>query len=297
MLNWAILITAHDDPEHLRRFIDVMADDHVWFYIHVDLKSDVDRFTNLQTIPRVCLIESRVNVNWGGWSQVQATLNLIEAARKSPHEFKYYTFASGNHFPIQKPEKIWSHYIASGSEYINLVSVPNIALQKNMSRFKTFNVDGAYRPQSFAARLKSPIYRLIARLPIRNIEKYLNGWTLYAGSNWWTLSNDAISCVVETIKTKPELVEFFRYVKCPDESFFQTILGNSGFLASCARADVYTDWSDPKEAPAQIRMSHLPLILADDFTLADGYGAGPAHFARKFSTRNIDVVRSLQDVL
>jgi Core-2/I-Branching enzyme len=295
MQNWAILITVHDDPEQLRRFVDVMSLDNVWFYVHVDLKSDIGQFSDLRQMDRVIFIDKRVRVSWGGWSQVQATLNLIDAARASMNEFKYFTFASGNHYPLKSPQEIWDYYLSNGKEYLNIVSVPNITLQKRMDRFNTFNIDGAHRTKGFVSSVKGLIYRLLAKIPLRNVRKGLKGWKPYAGSNWWTLSGEAIADMADVIGKKKHLVNFFKYVRCPDESFFQTLLGNSRFLSSCVRADVYTDWSNPLEAPALIRMDHIPLITNKSFVISDGYGEGPAHFARKFSSKNAEVLNAVKD--
>jgi Core-2/I-Branching enzyme len=133
----------------------------------------------------------------------------------------------------------------------------------------------------------------MGRIPLRNPQRHLGDFDLYAGSQWWTLSAEAIGHILSTIKERPDLARFFRYVRIPDESFFQTILGNSVFLGQCARGNVYTDWSNPKDAPCFIRASHLPQVLAPSFRLADDYGSGPALYARKFGSRNRDVISEI----
>lgn len=290
MTSHAFLLQVHEDPVHLRRLVESLATPDVHFFVHVDKKSNLALFSTLAEMECVTFLEDRVDVKWGGWSQVEATLKLIRAALNSHHDFEYFTLLSGTHFPLRPVKKILEYYNISKNEYINIVEVPNRELNKDMRRFYAYYLEGAHRPKGRFQFMKSLAYRAISHLPLRSPGKSIPGWRLYAGSNWWTLSLQAIEHIMATIDRTPALVDFFRFVRCSDESFFQTILGNSLFINNCARADVFTDWSDPKEAPCHLRPEHLDIILKEGFLLKDGYGVGPANFARKLSSRNKYVV-------
>ena len=161
------------------------------------------------------------------------------------------------------------------------VPVPNRELNKGMDRFRYFYFEGAHRSTGIKSVLLRVAYYAAKALPVRRPQSALKGLRLYAGSSWWTLSGPAVRYIEQTISKDRRIVEFFRYAKMPDESFFQTILGNSDFLPQCYRADVYTDWSDPKDAPCYIREDHLVTILNNEFQLADGLWRRPCLLCQK----------------
>jgi hypothetical protein len=66
------IIQAHKNPEQLRRLIDVLHDDSSTFYIHIDLKSNIEHFIKLINRERVVFIKERVNCIYADYSQVLA---------------------------------------------------------------------------------------------------------------------------------------------------------------------------------------------------------------------------------
>jgi hypothetical protein len=292
----AYLILVHEDPVHLRRLIDAMDHPSVRFFIHVDAKVDAGPFSRLVVKPNVEFVDDRVKVYWGGWSTVQATLNLITAARSSGGWFSHYTLMSGSHFPLKRSATIREFVDSQDAELLNIVSVPNLGVEKPIERFTRYHLEGSNRRHGLRGILRRIAKEAINLLPFRRraAELMLSAWRPYAGSNWWTLSAAAIDHVVEVVKERRELVGFFEHVEIPDESFFHTILGNSQFLGKIHRADVFTDWSNPKDAPCYLRMEHLERILGLGFLMHDEYGLGSANYARKLGSRNRDVTDAIE---
>lgn len=61
----AYIIGAHSDPNNLRRLVLSLGRQD--FYIHVDLKSDIEPFQKgLENVKNVHFIKNRVKVYWGG---------------------------------------------------------------------------------------------------------------------------------------------------------------------------------------------------------------------------------------
>jgi len=69
----------------------------------------------------------------------------------------------------------------------------------------------------------------------------------YGGSTWWALSREACELVTAFVARERDFVRFFHHVICPDESFFQTIVGNSELRSQIRRNVTYVDW------PAAVR--------------------------------------------
>jgi hypothetical protein len=94
------LILAHKSPKQLERQIRALNDEQSVFYIHIDLKSDLNLFQTIEKIDNVYLIKERVDCIWGDFSIIIATLNLIENAIKN-HKDGFCILMSGNDYPIK----------------------------------------------------------------------------------------------------------------------------------------------------------------------------------------------------
>ncbi|WP_435134195.1 beta-1,6-N-acetylglucosaminyltransferase [Formosa sp. A9] len=100
IVNKTYLILAHKNPEQLKRLIDRLDDSCSKFLIHIDLKSDITPFVDLIKTANVQFIVNRVNCVWGDYSQVAATLNLIEIALQTSSE-GHVILLSGQDYPIK----------------------------------------------------------------------------------------------------------------------------------------------------------------------------------------------------
>ena len=78
----AYIILCHTDPEHIRRLTKKITggtDDEA--FIHVDGKCDAAPFEQtLKDVPQAHFLCQRIPVYWGGYSAVEATVQLLRAA-------------------------------------------------------------------------------------------------------------------------------------------------------------------------------------------------------------------------
>ena len=95
----AYLILAHNSPDHVGRLIGALDNNRAHFFIHIDKKANLNEFQRYTTQRRnVHYIENRIKVFWGGFSMVEAILNLMQEAIRSDIDFKYAILLSGSHF-------------------------------------------------------------------------------------------------------------------------------------------------------------------------------------------------------
>lgn len=292
----AYLIAAHDNPRHLRRLITALSSPHSQFIVHVDAKTPLDPFRNLQDCPGVYLCPHRVPVYWADFSQVEATLLMLrEGVRRQRYD--RYVLLSGSDYPVQAPSYIDAFFDAHrDAEFINCVAVPNDAVGKPLTRVTEFR----HRDTDPAARRWLRRGLVLAGLVPRQRDAAagLRGLKPFAGSTWWALTHDAAEHILEFVAANPDVVRFFHNVVCADESFFQTVLGNSPFRARFRRNLTYADWSDGGDSPAYIGAAHLARFRsAGPLLQHDGYGSGEFLLARKFSDERTDVVDELDRVL
>ena len=87
----AILIMAHNQPTLIEKTILLLDNKSIDFYIHLDKKVEINRINN-QDLPNVHFVEDidRVDITWGGFSMVQATLNLVRFALSHDHENSFF---------------------------------------------------------------------------------------------------------------------------------------------------------------------------------------------------------------
>lgn len=277
----AYLIVTHDNPAHLARLTRALSSSASSIFIHVDQKSEIAEFTRAQNA-NVHFIQDRVRVYWGDFSQVEATLNLLKSALSAPERFDYFVLLSGADYPLRSASYIGSFFARhAGQEFIDIAPLGSQPLKSHLSRIAIYRS----RPSDpLVLRLSAKLARVL-KIPLRrDYEAALGTLVPYGGSTWWALSRQACEYIQSFLILEPRVVEFFKHTRCPDEIFFQTILGNSPFKAKTLRSLTYTDWSEHCSSPANISERHLDRFRsAWPVTLDSDYGQGEALFARKFS--------------
>lgn len=274
----AYLIMAHNNFELLRTLVKLLDDRRNDIYIHIDKKvSDFNKDIIINAIKysNVFFVK-RINVTWGGYSQIQNELNLLKEASKN--SYKYYHFLSGVDLPLKNQDYIHKFFNENnGKEFVHFCS-------------SQFNEDGKIRYsvyhffQDVIGREKGVLYYL-ERILIKIQEKvpFLHRDKDYieycGGSNWCSLTDE---CVKYILSHEVKIKKLFRYTTCCDEFFIQTIIRNSKFYNNVYnKEDSYTasmryiDWE--RGNPYTFNINDWNELNNSDFL-----------FARKFSLDTIE---------
>ena len=224
----AYLILAHNDPEHLKRLVDKL-NFKCDFYIHLDKKSDITVFAEVTTKSNVVFIKSRVSINWGGFSIVRATINLMEAVVFSCKAYSHIILLSGQDYPIKDPKKIWKLFASNPStEFINFGFMENDpAYYKDILSRYYFRDNFGFVKNRFIKKVLRASLEKMAR-PIKRA--YFKDMKPCFGSQWWALSFDCVKYILEFISERPYFLIFYKNSFAPDEHFFHTIVANSPYL-------------------------------------------------------------------
>jgi len=283
----AFLIAAHAEPKLLARLARRLSAPGCDVFIHIDSKADIDAFVGqLPQQDSIHYISDRVSVKWGGWSQVQATINLLKAATAHSQDISRFVLLSGGCYPLVRTDKIHDRLTSEEFEYISVEKMPNLAIGKPLTRLTKYFVEGGARTRGLTAAAIRIVNRLALLLPDRPIARLLNGRSPFAGSNWWALTRKAVDIVLESYDSDKKLNELYRFSKCPDESYFHTILSNSVRKDLIRPTLTYADWDDPKIRPAYVKESHLDALL----TFQSDDRDAPYLFLRKFDSRNSELL-------
>src|SRR4051794_31299639 len=101
----AYLTLVHDNPRVLKRLIAALSCKDCGFFIHIDGKTDIRRFSGING-DNVFLSEDRVPVYHSGFNMVEATLSLLRDSLHRPQQYDYFVLLGGTHYPLRSKEYI-----------------------------------------------------------------------------------------------------------------------------------------------------------------------------------------------
>ena len=102
-MNIAYCIICHKLTIPLEKTVDILSEENDIF-IHIDKKIDINNFTKIKD--KVTFIKKRVDVRWGAFSQIQATINLLEETRIKNYDYIF--LLSGDCLPLKNSNEIKS---------------------------------------------------------------------------------------------------------------------------------------------------------------------------------------------
>lgn len=225
----AYLLQVHQNIEQIKILIKKLQGlkkEDIHIFVHVDGKN-MNLKTNLQNYYKdsntVIILPTSINVNWGGISQIRATLKSLEEIVHSTNDYKYVHLLSGQDYPLKTSEEIYEFFSKTNKNYIEYKNVSS-----DYWRLKCFNLFSENKNNRVL------IIRIIDKV-IREIQKKINlkrknllNINLYKGSQWFSLTKEAIGYCLKKAKEE-NLLKEYKYTYCSDEHFFQNILCNSKF--------------------------------------------------------------------
>jgi hypothetical protein len=255
----AFLVQCHKFTSSLSYTVNKLRlEKEIDIYIHVDLKSNLSDFESLFNYSNVFFISERLDVNWGGFSQILVALNLLNEVKENAAA--YISFLSGDDIFYQSINRFKAFLRSNyGLEFIGI---------NNFNNSTTFLNRVNYRyPHFFFKKDVGLMNRLLRFMYTKTFSlhkgtrKNISSLkTFYKGSNWFTLSGECISNLLDKINSEPEILERFKFSFCGDEMFFQTLIMNSSYkknvylLSSREVTDNemslrYIDWISGPEYP------------------------------------------------
>ena len=283
---YAYLIMAHNNFLILERLLSLLDDERNDVYIHIDKRAEDVPFDRLKVAVRKGTLAfiPRISVAWGGDSQIIVTMNLLKEAVKKPHS--YYHFISGTDLPLQTQDAFHSFFDANyGREYMTIdTGMDYEEIHDRVRYYYPFqNKIGRGHGKIVAAYYYAQQTLLKIQKVFHVNRTKSSGLTLYKGSQWFSITQEFASYLVEHEKV---VFKYFCRAMNADEVFVQTMLGNSQFKDNLA--DSYMrciDWE--RGAPYTFRI--------DDFDMLMNSGM---FFARKFDEKtDMEIVEKIYAVL
>lgn len=267
-MHHAFIISVHKGFAQIKLLLTSMQ--YADVYIHVDKKADLlyrQLRAEYDTNPHVHIIERRIQVNWSGFSIVEAMLALMKAVKESGNTYDYIHSISGQDLPLMNHEKIDNFIIQAGygRQFIEYEDIGTYAWRIKCYSFFRENP----KNRTILYRGVDIMIRLL-QLPFLR-RKNLKGYHLYKGSSWFSITQDCLDYIIEHVD-KSEYVKQFQYTACPDEHFFQILILNSEFREKVYNHNFrYIHFETLKSSPIVLRKEHK-----------DKFMNGQYLFARKF---------------
>lgn len=284
------IILAHKNPLQLKRLINKLKTPDSYFYIHLDIKSDINEFEAAISSERVVFISKRENCIWGDFSLVKATLALVEEVLKH-HTKGHCVLLSGQDYPLKTAVQISDYFSQNvNKNFISLKRIENMWSKVECeNRTRCYRINRSYKKGDyllFRYPNKKALSMLIHnKLSLRTCLQLFKprkiDLELYGGSQWWAFNIETLKKMYEYIeKRRRKLFRYFKHTNCADEIFFHTIikeLQKSDQTILLEESVTYINW--------QPQDSFSPVIFTkQDFDMLCRQPANHL-FARKFDMR------------
>ena len=275
------IILAHNQPDAVRRQVDILAGAGHQVIIHYDKSAPAAQHKELrsleQTYPALVRVVSKVHCVWGEWSLVEAVLVALREFEESPEKPDYIHLMSGADFPI-RPLTDLQEFLRRNPDK-DFIECCDITQQRwvkgglSMERFRFFF------PVNFRSSRKTfdRIVRWHRKLKIRR--KIPLAMTPHMGSQWWTLRWSTCAKILGFLRENPGVVRYFRSTWIPDEAFFQTVLAHLIPRREIADLQLTLHHLAPTGRPYVVYPDHLPMVRKL-----------PHFFARKVAPAALDAL-------
>lgn len=261
----AHLILVHSKPMQLDRLVKRLTHKNDVVFIHVDRKSNHTDFDFvLHNQKNIFFVKDRVDVKWGSYTMVQATINGFKEIIASGLNIDYVNLLSGQDYPL-KPIADFNDFLIKnpGKAFMHCLDIENEWTEAKFRvqeyNFNDWEFPGKYRLQQLINFF----------MPKRTMPE---GMVAVGRSQWFTISLKHVVFIVNRLEASTHLVRFFKLTWASDEFVFQTLLFNSNFKKDIVGNNLrYIDWSEGLENPK--------ILTKIDFNAMMESGA---FFARKF---------------
>ncbi len=244
----ALLFLVHRSPEQLLRLLKRMDDERFDFYIHVDAKTNIERFlpiTHHIKKSQIHWVHNRVKTYLNDFSLIEATCNTTKVASEGEEDYMYYVLLTGQDYPIKSNEFIYdklssaypmsfidmygiSEAYQSGVMWVEHIgySYFSQSLRKKIQDFvgRKFY----YSPCGRTVKIIPKLYDIFATKLIYSPRKRIvdTEYTYSAGSHFWILPDIAIRHIIDKSEYDKNINEIFHHIAAPEESYFQTVLSS-----------------------------------------------------------------------
>lgn len=258
----AFLVLAHKNPLQLSKLFKSLEHKNTGIFLHLDKRTNKKEFVeafNKKNIKLECL-NQKTKIIYSSYTYIQATLSLILDAYSKGYD--YYILISGQDFPLKPIEHIYNQILDNKTmSYLDYNTIPYIKLAYNgKMRVNYFNflvnkkMETLFPWQEISHKMSIKGKLLNLYLWLKNGLKTKRNFPLkmqaYYSSQWWNFSKEAISYILDFLKTNPTYISYHKNALHPEEMFFQSILLNSNLKNKIINNNLrHIEWEEGNKHP------------------------------------------------
>ncbi|KEP69006.1 glycosyl transferase [Thioclava dalianensis] len=269
MARIAFILLTHKDPQGVIAQAQRLTETGDFVSIHYDASAKASEFAQLRAAlsdnPNVTFARKRLKCGWGEWSLVAATLEALKAAEEDFPRATHFYMLSGDCMPVKTARYAHDFLDAEEADYIESFDFFSsgwikTGLKEDRLIYRHW-FNERTQPKRFYASYRAQQRLKMAREVPADIQMMI-------GSQWWCLRRRTIEWVLDFIRSRPDVMKFFRTTWIPDETFFQTIVRHvvpeAEIHARTLTFLMFTDYG----MPANFYNDHYDLLLSQDYLFA-----------------------------
>ena len=266
----AFLIAAHAHPGLLLRLVQRLKSPDCSIFIHIDQGVDIRPFQTAFRAESDVHWVPRIKSRWGTFGQVKASLSLLQTALSTDPDADRFILLSGQDYPLVSPEKMRLFFEAHPTtNFFHFAPMPWKTWGESGGFDRLLRYHFVFGKYDFSypsdnlpgSRLVHATYRL-CQLFLPRTRALPANLTYYGGLNWWNLTRHTASSILDYIEAHPEFTRIFRFTRCSDEIFFQTLLLNAFPELPCVNDDLRCVFWDGRrnQYPAEVILEEFEEI-------------------------------------
>lgn len=219
----AYMIMAHHRPDLLQELLDAIDDPRNDIIIHIDKKSAMDPSIFHVNKARMYFVD-RMNVNWGGYTQIECEYKLLKKA-VDVGTHSYYHFLTGVNYPLWNQDYIHLFFANNyGKEFIGFHNERDYSIR--LKYYIPFSEFGKVHGISGTAilyfrKLCVVLQKVLLMNRIKN-----NPLIIKKGCAYFSITEGLAK---EIIKNEKKIEKMMKHTLCCDEVFVHTIAFNSKY--------------------------------------------------------------------
>jgi hypothetical protein len=249
----AHLILAHSNPQQVERLVGRLQNEKAHIYIQLDKKSDIAAYQSISLLQGVFFIKNRVDIGWGNYSMIQATLNGFEEILAAGIVYTHINLLSGQDYPLKSAAHVQDFlFLNPDKSYMCWLDIekdwPDGRARLADYNFGDYTFSGKYSLQKVVNKLWSK-------------KKRPDNLKPYGRSQWLTITPESAIYAIKYIKENPKLRRYFKHTWAVDEIFFQTILLNSPLSSTLVNNNLRYIEQDEFYRPTILTMADAEVLI------------------------------------
>ena len=238
----AILVTAYKNEEQLIDLIESLCEQFL-VYIHIDKKStDISCERIAQRNYKNVTIISSYSIVWGGYSHVEAILELMKIALQD-QRISYIHIISGEDILVKSYSEFKIKFDNSKEIYMTCTHI-NETSQKVKRRLDGYAISANFDSRKVIIKLINAFIYALQFLSGKRRNKLGDFTEIYKGMVWVSLPSEVANYIITFLNSNSSFVNDLHHTTIPEEFFFQTIIMNSKYKENVICDNLrYTDWT------------------------------------------------------